>query len=603
MDIGNRQAGDLAEFFLNPGTQRMRFDLCPDGPGDWSDPDIQSIDGIRNLCLRGVHPRLRIVIQSAVAHVADDAHDLAFRFVLEFPHHAPPDNETCIERIITPDPILFGHGLVNDDDCRCSAIIPIGERTTALDGNFEDIEIAGGDGQPPASAMERPLPQRPARNDEWETIAALQRDTTRCGGTDNAGYGANTFHTFANDLLDNRGLQKSRSRQRHPHGQNVRRVEAGLDGTQRNLRANEQCRSHEQNHSERNLGDDQQRANLVMSKAGARASAALFETRIQVGARTLKRGNQAKQDSCPERDKHGKTDDPPVQAHHHAVFSNPGKTRGVDRQQRSNAQNTEDQSQGTSGQRQQNALRQQLAHDPSPACAHGRSDGNLAFSAGSADQQKVRDIRARDQQNEADGAEQDHKRLPHITYKGLLERLDAKTIGWTNTVRELAPKLLAGCLELCLGLLQCDPGFQPARRLKVMALIAGVRIELERHKDFGCRTEFTDIESRANDSNHNIGITAQGNGLTYDSRIARETSGPQTVADQGNLFTIGKILFFAECAASQNGRAEEFEIIGGYLPRPELLDKLAPRIVHDTNPESGAIFHGGLAQPVLEFRR
>src|SRR5882762_3632822 len=166
--------------------------------------------------------------------------------------------------------------------------------------------------------------------------------------------------------------------------------------------------------------------------------------------------------------------------------------------------------------------------------------------------------------------------------------------GWTNTVRELAPKLLAGCLELCFGLLQCDPGFQPARRLKVMALIAGVRIELERHKDFGCRTEFTDIESRANDSNHNIGITAQGNGLTYDSRIARETSGPQTVADQGNLFTIGKILFFAECAASQNGRAEEFEIIGGYLPRPELLDKLAPRIVHDTNPESGAIFHGGL---------
>src|SRR5437899_273811 len=92
---------------------------------------------------------------------------------------------------------------------RSSAVIPIGERTPALDGNFEDIEVAGGNGQPPAPAMERSLPQRPARNDEWETIATLQRYTTRCGGTDNAGYGANTFHTFANDLLDTRGLQKS----------------------------------------------------------------------------------------------------------------------------------------------------------------------------------------------------------------------------------------------------------------------------------------------------------------------------------------------------------------------------------------------------------
>jgi len=43
-------------------------------------------------------------------------------------------------------------------------------------GIFEDIEIAGGDGQPPASAMKGPSPAA-GPHDEWETIAALQRDT------------------------------------------------------------------------------------------------------------------------------------------------------------------------------------------------------------------------------------------------------------------------------------------------------------------------------------------------------------------------------------------------------------------------------------------
>ena len=66
------------------------------------------------------------------------------------------------------------------------------------------------------------------------------------------------------------------------------------------------------------------------------------------------------------------------------------------------------------GQREQDAFGQQLPDDAAASRADGRADRDLALAARRAHEQQVGDVRARDQQDEADGAEQDPERRPDV---------------------------------------------------------------------------------------------------------------------------------------------------------------------------------------------
>ena len=58
------------------------------------------------------------------------------------------------------------------------------------------------------------------------------------------------------------------------------------------------------------------------------------------------------------------------------------------------------------GEREDQALGQQLPHQPPAARAERRADGHLALARRRPRQQQVRDVRARDQQQQPDRAEQ-----------------------------------------------------------------------------------------------------------------------------------------------------------------------------------------------------
>ena len=85
-------------------------------------------------------------------------------------------------------------------------------------------------------------------------------------------------------------------------------------------RADQQRGADQQDQRQRDFGDDEHRARLVLPEAAARAPAAFLERRREIGARALERGNQAEQDARDERDGEREREHAPVDADQRAVL-------------------------------------------------------------------------------------------------------------------------------------------------------------------------------------------------------------------------------------------------------------------------------------------
>jgi hypothetical protein len=77
----------------------------------------------------------------------------------------------------------------------------------------------------------------------------------------------------------------------------------------------------------------------------------------------------------------------------------------------------------TTDQREQDALGDELTHDPSAPCTERRPHGDLCLAPGRPDEQQVRDIGARDEEHERHGAEHRVECSPDIADDLFSERL------------------------------------------------------------------------------------------------------------------------------------------------------------------------------------
>ena len=74
--------------------------------------------------------------------------------------------------------------------------------------------------------------------------------------------------------------------------------------------------------------------------------------------------------------------------------------------------------------RERQALAEELTGEPRAVCAERRADGQLPPASGRARQQEIRDVRAADEQQEADGAGQQQDGGPRVADDGPMERHD-----------------------------------------------------------------------------------------------------------------------------------------------------------------------------------
>jgi hypothetical protein len=86
-------------------------------------------------------------------------------------------------------------------------------------------------------------------------------------------------------------------RERQPHRQQVRRVEAGVDVHQPEEAAHHEPRSDQQHERQRHFGHDEDVANAAASEAAARGSILVLHGGGEVGPGRLKRRHEAEEDS------------------------------------------------------------------------------------------------------------------------------------------------------------------------------------------------------------------------------------------------------------------------------------------------------------------
>ena len=196
-----------------------------------------------------------------------------------------------------------------------------------------------------------------------------------------------------------------------------------VDALQGEERANHQTRSDEEHERQRDLADHEALAQQRLATVAAHRAARFAQGTGEARRGGVKRGQQAED----ERRQHG--DGPREEQHGHVerdlrLVGN--GARRHEREERAQRTGREERAQQGRGQRNQQALDEQRPDDAPPTRADRAAQGDLVAPIGRASEQQVRDVGARDEQQESDGAEERPQIASDTARKGLLEREQAR---------------------------------------------------------------------------------------------------------------------------------------------------------------------------------
>ena len=214
------------------------------------------------------------------------------------------------------------------------------------------------------------------------------------------------------------GLAVLGARKLQTQGQNAGRRKSRVSVVQRDEAADQQTRADEQHQRDRKLAHGERRAQPPSPDTLGPASAAFFQMHAGIAARRVQRREDADENAADQRCGGGVRE-------HLRVDGDVGQARQRSRRKRSqqvHAPGGEHQSRGAAKQRDDQALGEQLAQQPRTAGAERGANRQLAVARRRARQQQVRDIRARDEQDERDGAEQDEERPAHFANQFHVQR-------------------------------------------------------------------------------------------------------------------------------------------------------------------------------------
>ena len=330
------------------------------------------------------------------------------------------------------------------DDRRRRAVVAIAERAAALDRNLEHLEISRRHREPAAAAVIRAVVERPTDDRERQAEAALQRDAARRARDLDAGQRVQAFDAVAHQSVRRRAVVAKRG----PLSdiRIVRTLCVSKPGsTSRSaidVRISSADPTSRISASATSPTTSSDRA-LLWRNARARRPAAFLQRGVEVGARSLQRREQTEQDAGAERDDHRERQHAPVERDGRSVFAETRQVGGVDREQRSNGDDAERPDRARRRRATAPRFRSSSWRMMRPRLGADRgSNRDLALARGRAHQQQVRDVRARDQQHEADRADQHQQRRAHVLDERFLKRRDAEASIRSERGRELRPEFV-----------------------------------------------------------------------------------------------------------------------------------------------------------------
>ena len=247
------------------------------------------------------HEGARIVVEAAIADVADDADDLPGG-LNELRADAFADEQLLADRVLFGEE-FFAEGFVDEDDAGGRAGVLLSEVAATQDGDVEDGEVAGGGAHPASVAGPRRFRGRRAADDvEGKAVAAFERQTAGEGGDLDAGNGVEALAAIMGDLGNAGGLFELIAGKGHFQSKDVAGIEAGVDLAERDESADKERGSDEENEGEGDFADDEEGTHFALAEAGAGAVAAFLEGGVEVDTRGCDGGEEPEENAGEERD-------------------------------------------------------------------------------------------------------------------------------------------------------------------------------------------------------------------------------------------------------------------------------------------------------------
>ena len=224
--------------------------------------------------------------------------------------------------------------------------------------------------------------------------------------------------------------------------------------------------------------------------------------------------------------------------------------------------------------REQDALGQQLLDETAAAGADRRAQGHFALAHGRTREQEVRDVDARDEQQQADRAEQRVQRGPEEADDFVCERHGERRPAFVGR-RKLPLDTRVKRSQLGVGLFERDAGLQARDRfdeMRAAAVLGEIPDESLVHVDAGWK-----VEARSRDAQHGVELPVQLHRPSDDVRVAAVSRAPQTIADDDRALAGDMERLRAEAGSERRPDAQHAEEIRAHFDGADAHGILAAR--------------------------
>jgi hypothetical protein len=307
---------------------------------------------------------------------------------------------------IGPGQKLAGKRLVDDRHPRRSRTIRVRERATAQDSHPHYLEVIGRDGIGKRTLGDTGRWHDPFNGNDVAPAAPAEQARHGCACRTDSGNPGRALDQAAIERTPFFDIERALPRgSRDVEEQHAFRVEADVDALELDQASREQSGSHEQDERHRNLRDDEHAAQTD-APGSLRGTTGRFQCRQGIDSPGPQRGGE------PEHER-GQDGDTQRECQHTHV------RRRIDRQRQGTRRHRcqgrarppgEQQSRNAAGRGEKQRLGERLPDDAHPSGTDGETHGRLAAPRFAASQHQVGDIRAGNDQNEANQPHQNHQR-------------------------------------------------------------------------------------------------------------------------------------------------------------------------------------------------
>ena len=355
-------------------------------------------------------------------------------------------------------------------------------------------------------------------------------------------------------------LRPARPDERDVGGDDPVRLESGIGREQPIDGAVHQSRARDEQQCNRHLRHHEQLARA--KRAAAARLPSLAQDRLQIGARRRPRRHEPERHEREHRDARAHEQHPGIGRRRAEARHQHGRVRRQQLQAPPRQRDAGDRRK----RRHHERLGEQLPHEAEAIGPDRRPHRELALAIRRARDEQSRDVRAGDEQQKRDGADEHLQRPPHRARNFVAERADDRC-GPLVVGRMLEPQRGLHARELRRGPLDRRARPQPRDGFQVLTRSARRRSAhgvAERRPQLRRRVVVRGdhgLERRGHHARHEVRHAVQRDGRSRDVRARTESAPPQSVRQHHDTQPGGIVLGLREVSPERRPHTEQLEVV------------------------------------------